>query len=108
MYKQARSNYILCHHENNDETIHILQQDGTIKDGFFRVRLANGSTAIGSKYFRRAGREEARVYRLRRYNTSRKIAYTDAVKGKDDKHWRELTKYTFNPETLEWTNALDR
>ena len=85
------------------EYIHILQENGTISDGIFRVRNANGNTFIGSRYFRRSGREEGRNYHLYRDNKSGDIYYIDEILGKDDTGWRYLAKYRFNPETLEWT-----
>ena len=89
--------------ETKDEYIHILQHNGTISDGIFRTRYANGDTVIGSTYFRRSGREEGRLYRLYRDNTSGNIYYIDKILGKNDSSWRYLADYRFNQETLEWT-----
>ena len=103
IYKDKASAFIRCHHiESNDEFIHILQHDETISEGIFRERWDDGYTAIGSRYFRRSGREEERVYRLFRYNKSGDIYYYDEIYGKDDSAWRYLAKYRFNQETLEW------
>ena len=74
-----------------------------LESGIYRERFASGNTAIGSRYFPRSGREDNRVYRLRRDNNSGNIQYYDEIWGKDDSDWRELAKYRFNPETLDWT-----
>ena len=103
VYKVQGSAFIRCHNINyNQESIHILQNDETISDGIFRIRFANGDTAIGSKYFRRSGREEVREYRLYRNNKSGNINYRDSILGKDNSGWRTLAAYSFNQETLEW------
>ena len=104
VYKDRGSAFIRCHYiESNieHEKIHILQQDETISEGIFRDRYADGDTAIGSRYFRRSGREKDRWYRLYRDNRSGNIQYEDIIWGK---HHRN---YKFNPETLDWTNLLD-
>ena len=67
------------------------------------MRFADGDTVIGSQYFRRSGREEARIYRLYRDNKSGEIQYKDSIWGKDDSDWRTLADYRFNQETLDWT-----
>ena len=103
VYKNLGSSFIRCHYiVSNSEYIHILQQDGTVSDGIYRVRVANGNTTIGSQYFRRSGREEGRMYRLYRFNDG-DIYYDDRICGKDDSGWRDLVSYSFNQETLEWT-----
>ena len=102
IYKDQGSAFIRCYDDDNDEYIHILQHDGTIADGIFRERWADGDTAIGSKYFRRAGREEQREYQLYRFNDGN-IYYDDKIYGKDDSGWRTLAEYRFNQETLDWT-----
>ena len=107
VYKDQGSAFIRCHEiESNIEYIHILQQDETISDGIFRIRYADGNTAIGSRYFRRSGREEGRMYRLFRFNESGNIYYQDQIKGKDDSDWRYHTRYQFNPGTLEWKKLI--
>ena len=104
VYKDQGSAFIRCHEiDYNEERIHILEHDGTIADGIFRERYASGSTVIGSKYFRRAGREEGRWYQLYRDNKSGEIQYEDKILGKDDIFYRTLEAYSFNQETLEWT-----
>ena len=104
VYKDQGSAFIRCHFiESNIERIHILQEDETISDGIYSDRFANGYTAIGSRYFPRSGREEERVYRLFRFNNSGNIEYHDRILGKDESDWRDLAKYSFNQETLEWT-----
>ena len=104
VYKVQGSSFIRCHYiKSNLEYIHILKQGETISDGIFRVRFADGDTAIGSKYYRRSGREEGRYYRLDRFNESGEIRYYDEIWGKDDSGWRRLAGYSFNPETLDWT-----
>ena len=103
VYKDQGSAFIRCHFiESNNEYIHILKNDGTIADGIYRVRYADGNTGIGSKYFRRSGREEGMMYHLYRDNVSGNIDYDDKICGKDYR-WRYLAKYRFNQETLEWT-----
>ena len=103
VYKDQSSAFIRCHSiESNTEYI-FLQEDGTISDGIFRARYADGNTDIGSKYFRRSGREEGRLSLLVRFNKSENIEYHDLILGKDDKGWRLLAKYRFNPKTLDWT-----
>ena len=76
-----------------------------LESGIHIERFANGNTTIGSKYFRRSEREDtySRVYRLHRDNKSGNIEYQDRIKGKGDNDWRELAKYSFNAETLDWT-----
>ena len=107
VYKDQGSAFIRCHEiESNYESIHILQEDETISDGIFRERLASGTTALGSMYFRRSEREEDRLYRLFRYNKSGNIEYHDKIYGKDDSGWRFLAKYSFNQETLEWKKLI--
>ena len=104
VYKDQDSAFIRCHDfESNNEYIHILQHDGTISNGIFRIRYSNWYTVIGSQYFRRSGREEGRVYQLYRFNKSGNIEYEDRILGKDGKRWRTLSKYRFNQETLDWT-----
>ena len=104
VYKDQGSAFIRCHNiKSNIERIHFLQEDETISDGIYRERYADGNTAIGSKYFRRSGREEGRLYRLFRFNKSGDIRYNDQILGKDDSGWRKLARYSFNQETLEWT-----
>ena len=104
VYKDQGSSFNRCHYiKSNQEYIHILQQDGTISDGIYRNRFADGATAIGSKYFRRSGRDEGRLYRLHRLSESGNIQYQDKMLGKDDSNWRWLSAYSFNPETLDWT-----
>ena len=105
VYKDQGSAFIRCHEiKSNYEAIHILQDDETVSDGIFRARYASGNTAIGSKYFRRSGREEGREYRLYRFNDG-DIYYYDKIWGNDDTswRWRDLAKYRFNQETLDWT-----
>ena len=70
-----------------------------IEPGIFRERFANGDTTIGSKYFGGSGWEDSREYRLYRDNKSGNIQYQDHLKT----IWRTLAKYSFNPETLDWT-----
>ena len=104
VYKDQGSSFMRCHDiESYQESILILQQDETIADGSYRERFASGSVAIGSRYFRRSGREEDRIYRFYRDNESGDIYYSDLILGKDN-NWRYLAEYRFNPETLEWTN----
>ena len=105
VYKDEGSSFIRCHNiKSNQEYIHILQQDGTIQQGgIYRDRWDDGNTAIGSKYFRRSGREEFRDYCLFRFNNTGNIEYHDQILGKDDSGWRTLAKYSFNLETLDWT-----
>ena len=104
VYKDQGSAFIRCDEiESYYDYIHILQHDQTIADGIFRARFADVYTAIGSKYFRRSGREEDRDYHLYRDNKSGDIYYYDQIRGKDDKFWRFLAKYRFNQETLDWT-----
>ena len=108
VYKDQGSAFIRCHDiEYNSERIHILQEDETISDGIYRERYADGSTGIGSQYFRRSEREEGRLYRLFRFNKSGDIHYNDGIYGKDDSGVRSLAEYRFNQETLDWTNLLD-
>ena len=97
VYKHPGSSYILCHDEDNAEYIFKLQ-DETIQDGIFRMRWDGRKTEIGSQYFRRSGREVDRIYFLCRDNESGNIEYYDIIDA------RELAWYSFNPETLEWTN----
>ena len=106
VYEDPGTSFIRCVVINsNDEYIQILQ-DGTIQDGIFRFRWDGiGYTEIGSRYFRRSGREEGRVYRLGRFNTAGNIDYEDIILGKDDSDWRTLARYSFNQETLEWTKC---
>ena len=105
VYKDQGSKYIRCHMlESNIEYIHILQHDGTIGDGIFRQRYADGYSAIGSRYFRRSGREEDRMYCVYRFNASGNIFYGDKIWGRDGSHWKTLVDYSFNQETLEWTD----
>ena len=104
VYKHQGSSFLRCHNiEYNHESIHILQDDETISDGIYRIRFADGDTAIGSRYFRRSGREEGRMYRLYRFIDYGNIYYYDEIYGKDGSGWRDLAKYSFNQETLDWT-----
>ena len=108
VYKDQGSAFIKCDYiESNHEIIHILQEDETISDGIYRDRFSNGDTAIGSRYFRRSGREEGRLYRLYRHNKSGNIDYDDQILGKDDSGYRTLALHSFNPETLGWTKHND-
>ena len=103
VYKDQSSSFIRWHQiKSNKEYIHILQHDGTISDGIYRERFANGETAIGSQYFLRSGREEDRVYQLYRYKDNGDIYYYDQFAGEDDTGLRTLAAYRFNQETLEW------
>ena len=95
VYKHPGSSFILYQDEDNNECIYNLQQDGTIQDGIFRSRDVYRNTAIGSEYFRRSWKEYYRFYRL---NKSRDIKYYDIIDGKS------LARYSFNTETLDWTN----
>ena len=70
--------------------------------GIHRYRWPNGDTAIGSRSFDRSGMEDNRYYRLRRFNDGN-IQYKDQIWDKDNSSWRDLAKYRFNPETLDWT-----
>ena len=102
VYKEEGSSFIRCHEiKSNVESIYI-QQDGTIQDGIFRERLNIWFTTIGSRYFRRSGREEGRVYELYRFNNTGNIGYREKIYGKDDSDWRTLARYRFNSETLDW------
>ena len=104
VYKDQDSAFIRCHDIVFDnEYIHILQNDGIISDGIYRERWADGDTVIGTRYFRRSGREEERQYHLYRWNKSGNIVYHDKIYGKDDSAWRTLARYSFNQETLQWT-----
>ena len=108
VYKDQGSAFIRCHYiESNQESVHILQKDETISDGIFRKRWDNGDTAIGSKYFRRSGRKEGKMYRLFTLNESGNIYYEDRIFVKDDSAWRDLAVYIFNQETLELTEFED-
>ena len=107
VYKDHGSAFIRCHYiESNAEAIHILQHEGIISDGIFRERCADGDTVIGSQYFRSAGREEDRLYRLFRFNDDGEIRYYDQIWGKDDSDWRTLTECRFNPGTLDWKKLI--
>ena len=106
VYKDQCSAFIRYHDiEYNDDHIHILQQDETISDGIVRDRDASGNITIGSRFFRRSGREEGRGYRLIRFNGG-DIEYQDQIWGKDDSNWRYLAAYRFNEETLEWKKNI--
>ena len=105
VYKEEGSSFIRCHEiKSNVEYIYNLQ-DGTIQDGIFRDRWDDGDTAIGSKYFRRSGRDEGRVYCLFRFNNTGDIEYYDQIWGIDDRNWRFKARHSFNPETLDWTKV---
>ena len=47
------------------------------------------------------------MYRLYRDNDNGDIYYNDLIMGKDDRTWRDLAEYSFNQDTLDWTNMLD-
>ena len=105
VYKDQGSAFIRCHFiKSIQESIRILEQDETISDGIYRFRKASGDTAIGSQYFRRSGREEGRWYHLYRDNYDGEIRYYDKIYGKDNR-WRTLARYSFNPDTLDWTKV---
>ena len=107
VYKDQSSSFIRCDDiESYTEYIHILQDDETISDGIYRFRFASGNTAIGARYFRRAGREEGRWYRLYRDNKSGNIDYHDRILGKYEYSYRTLAMYSFNQETLEWKKLI--
>ena len=107
VYKDQGSAFIRCHMiKSNNEYIHILQHDETISDGIFRERYSEVYTVIGSKYFRRSGNEEGRLYSLYRFNKSGDIYYYDQIWDKDDSDWRILAWFRFNPETLDWTQMV--
>ena len=75
-----------------------------MQDGLYRDKWDNGDTAIGSKYFRRSGKDEGRMYFLKRFHQSGRIEYHEEVWGKDtDCRWKVLSRYSFNPLTLDWT-----
>ena len=107
VYKQLGTSYVLCQQIGpNDESIYLLQDNGTITDGIYRDRWDGGDTVIGSRYFRRSGREEERKHFLLRYNESGNIQYHIHILGKEEDDYR-YTAYSFNPETLDWTKEIE-
>ena len=107
VYKDPGSSFILCHNpESNIEEIHNLKPNGRFESGIHRKRFASGDTIIGSQYFHMGWRREDRVYRLFRFNDTGDIHYIDKISVYDSS-WRNIARYSFNPETLVWTNMLD-
>ena len=80
-------------------------EDNKLQDGGYRTKFDNGDSCFGQHTFAKSldDGEENREYRLYKYAASGNIEYDEQiwVIGQD-KGWRFLTKYTFNPDKLEW------
>ncbi len=79
-------------------------KNNKLQDGSFRVMFSNGDSCYGTKIFGKSTKdgEEHRQYHLFKYANG-DIEYEEKifVKGQD-KGWRLLTKYKFNPNNLGW------
>ncbi len=78
-----------------------------LQDGSFRAIFPSGATYYGTRIFAKSNKtgEENRQYRLLKY-ANVNIAYEEQiwVIGQD-KTWRLLTTYEFNPNNLAWEKS---
>ena len=78
-------------------------KENKLQDGGFRSIFNSGSSCFGQRKFSKSGDdgEEDRTYRLCKYADG-DIEYEEHGQ---DKRWRILTKYKFNPDKLEWNKV---
>ena len=88
------------------ETIYRYE-DNKVQDGGYRAISNDGNSCLGQRKFGKSkdDGEEERLYGLFRY-ASGDIEYKEKiyVNGQDE-GWRYLTRYTFNPDKLEWNKV---
>ena len=83
-------------------------EDNKLQDGGFRSIFNSGSSCFGKRKFAKSpdDGEEDRLYRLYKYAASGNIEYEEKIwVNGQDKAWRNLTKYKFNPDKLEWNKV---
>ena len=89
--------------DDHIEYIHAFDEDkNLLKEGIYRTSWPNGEIALGSRLFRRDGREEDREFRLSRFSSGN-IYYYEKIFEKPSYEWKTLVKYKFNPDNLTWT-----
>ena len=101
------SGFLLLH-KTSDGSEHIYCGDHKtllLKDGVFRSKFTNGSVCYGTRVIAKsvASGEEDKEWRLKKFADG-DIHYQVKiwVEGQD-KGWRIVTKYKFDPTSLEWT-----
>ncbi len=104
VYRKSQEPFVLVHNLTDDhEYIHKLNDEGQLQEGIYRYKFPDGGTEVGCRLFRRGDRQESKVYRLYKFSSSGRIEFDERVAGKEDKKWRYITEYKFNPDALSWS-----
>ena len=99
------SGFLLVHNTSSDAE-HIYCGDHKsirLKDGVYRSKFTNGNVYYGKRVFNKsnASGEENKEWRLKKLADG-DIHYQEKVKLNQEKDWRIVTEYKFDPTSLEW------
>ena len=99
------SGFLLLHKTSDDsEKIYCGDHKSIrLKDGVYRSKFTNGNVYYGKRVFNKsnASGEENKEWRLKKLADG-DIHYQEKVKLNQEKDWRIVTEYKFDPTSLEW------